>query len=455
MKSKVFSRILVMLLLACLVSATGITTAYAFDNSVREGAVPVVFYLKDASYYVYNGEGFAMLEHIGDIEFGGGSGFFVGASDEDPQYIVTNCHVIDDYLEAGEGGTYLYFTESYYAGYPVYIGALNCELRIYYSQDDYDVAYVDCYGDRSKVDLAVLRLRNPTSKRHALQLMLPTDDMVGETVYTIGFPANADNRYTGASQYGVEDATVHKGSINKFVANTGVGVERIAVDATIQHGNSGGPLVTEEGYVIGVSTNIYSTSPYENQIEADYYAINATELVRFLDKNSIPYELAVSDSGIPAALIIGVIAAVAVAAAVVLVVVLRKKKVDADVIAVGPAPVPGPTPAPAQEYRIQGVSGAFAGRRFAINEGVPVRIGTDPTANDLVFPAGTAGISRRHCVLTLKNGQLWLQDVGSSYGTMAGTQRLIKDQPVVLRMGDRFSLGSDQQCFTVTGKGGV
>lgn len=470
MKSKILSRILAAAVIVCMFFSVGIAPAYAFDNSVKEGTVAVVFYLYNAGLYYADGSDLALIKAIGDTEYGGGSGFFIGADDGNPQYIVTNCHVIDDYLAANEGGTYVSFTGLYFGDYPVYIAAESCELRVYYSQNDYDVAYVDCYGDADKVDLAVLRLRNATEKRRALQLMIPTEDMVGDTVYTVGFPANADNYFTGASQYGVEDATVHKGSISKFVVNTGVGVERISIDATIQHGNSGGPLVTEEGYVIGVNTNVYSTSPYTNQIEADFYALSGGELVRFLDKNNIPYEMAPDRSGEsgepdepgepddggsagPNWLLIGGLAAVAVVTAVVIAVVLRKKKGTGTSGTASASPAPAP--ARAQEYRIQGVNGAFAGRRFAINEGVPVRIGTDPTANDLVFPVGTSGVSRRHCVVTLKNGQLFLQDVGSTYGTMAGTQRLVKDQPVVLRIGDRFSLGSDQQCFTVTGKGGV
>lgn len=453
-----------MLLLVCIISAMGLTTAYAFDNSVKEGTVAVVFHLKDAAIYLTDGTNVFLVEEYGDTDWSGGSGFFIGKSGENPQYIVTNCHVIDDYVSAGEGGTftslYDYIVDADGNVYGIVVAASSCELRIYYSQDDYDVAYVDCYGDSDKVDLAVLRLRNPTTKRRALKLMIPAEDMVGETVYTVGYPGNADNYFTDASQYGVGDATVHKGSINKFVTSSGVGVDRIAIDATVQHGNSGGPLVTEKGYVIGVNTNVYSTSPYENQIEADYYAINASELVRFLDKNNISYELA---GGVPVGLIIGIIAAVVVAAvAVILMVVLRGHKGGARTktgagtgVGIETGAVAPVIASPAQEYRIQGVSGAFAGRRFAINEGVPVRIGIDPSANDLVFPAGTAGVSRRHCVLTLKNGQIWLQDVGSSYGTMAGAQRLVKDQPVTLRMGDRFSLGSDQQTFVITRKGGV
>ena len=454
MKSKFFSRILVMLLLVCMLLPAGVTTAFAFDNSVKEGVVAIVVYMTGVKYYYYDNGEYVNVDGNTYSTTGRGTGFFVGeAGEENPQYIVTNCHVIANYLTVGEGASGKFATGETVTvdgrTYDKYMEVNGiCEIRIHYSEDDYDIAYVDSYGDPEKVDLAVLRLRNGTDKRHALPIMLPSEKMVGDTIYTVGFPAVADNPFTDASKYGLEDITVHKGAISGFVASKGVGVERIAVDAEISQGNSGGPLVTEEGYVVGVNTNHFVRASSSIDIAREYYSINATELHRFLEKNNIPHVVV---NGGPDWLLIGIIAAVVVAAAaVILVFILRKKP---------PKHESGHTtasaPLPAQEYRIQGVSGAFAGRRFAINEGVPVRFGTDPTANDMVFPAGTAGVSRRHCMLTLKNGQLWLQDVGSSYGTMAGTQRLIKDQPIVLRMGDRFSLGSDQQCFTVTGKGGV
>ena len=277
----------------------------------------------------------------------------------------------------------------------------------------------------------------------------------GETVHALGYPSLTEGYVTdtlGNKTYyaSVEQVTVTVGnvSLHSTMQDGDARVNIIQHTAQINSGNSGGPLIDNNGAVVAVNTWGWSDGSQSN-----FGSIEISYVRDILDGLHIRY--GVYPSGPSWMIIGGVSLGVLVLGAIVVLAVLRKKRGRPE-----PKPEPGPEPTipafnPAQEYRIQGVNGVFAGRRFAINEGVPVRIGTDPSANDLVFPAGTSGVSRRHCVLTLRNGQLWLQDVGSTYGTMAGTQRLTKDQPVALGMGGQFSLGSDQQTFVITGKGGV
>ena len=107
-----------------------------------------------------------------------------------------------------------------------------------------------------------------------------------------------------------------------------------------------------------------------------------------------------------------------------------------------------------QELRIHCVSGVFAGRKFEITG--QLRMGRDPSRNDLVFPAQTQGVSGVHCLLTMEGDKLYLQDLGSSYGTwLADGRRLSASQAVELKVGDSFSLGSQRERFVVTEKGGV
>lgn len=475
MKSRVF-RMRIAVLAVCMMFLAGfedITVQAGFDNSVKEGTVAVVFYLENARLGITDGQQFAQTDDLGDIQFSSGSGFFIGDSGKDPQYIVTNCHVVDDFIKANEGGQFLYATgRKSSQGYPEVIYAKSCELRIYYSENDYDIAYVDSYGEVDKIDLAVLRLKDATDQRHALQLMVPTKDMVGDFVYTVGYPGNADNVFTGASQYGVDDATVHKGSINKFVMND-KGVERIAIDATIQHGNSGGPLVTESGYVIGVNTNVYSTSPYDNQIEADYYAISVSELVRFLDKNSVPYGMADTsaasgavagvkedtglgkvsgNSGMGLIIAVFLVIALLVAGGVALILILSRKKTTEQGHSQGrpqaslqkqSAVSSGPKAA------IRSMAAQHGGKAFPVGK-APVTIGRNPAKCAIVFQEGTAGVSGVHCTISYDAGSgfFTLTDINSSYGTfLANGTRVTANIPIKLKPGDLFYVGDKANVF--------
>ena len=121
----------------------------------------------------------------------------------------------------------------------------------------------------------------------------------------------------------------------------------------------------------------------------------------------------------------------------------------------GPPPLAGyPAPPPAADFRLQGVTGTFAGKRFSMEK--TVRVGRDPGRNDLVFPAGTQGVSSVHCVLTVDGSTVWLKDLGSTHGTfLANGTKLQPNVPVRLKVGDRFWLGSRDQTFAIAPKGGL
>lgn len=434
MKKRIISLILVMLLLSAFALPVSATSG-SFKTEVRQSIAPIAYNL--------NLDGTDMLMSSGTC-------FFIGKTNENPQYVVTNHHVVDDFISSGKGDSVTLTNGQSYLTY-------KASMRVYFDSDDYVEAYLVDYDEQA--DIAILRLEKPTDKRTALKLSVPTEEMIGSTVYAVGYPGISDNSVDDpVSKWSPEDASVTTGSISRLLTTSGSGVKKLQIDATIRHGNSGGPLVDTNGSVVGVNTGSVNRSTTNEEVN---YAINISEVIALCEANAVTYELAGSSNSVTW-IIIGV---VAVAAVIALALVLTKKKSAAP----APAPVSVSAAVPtgavvsavptsaadnANDLRFQCVKGAFSGKRFSING--TVRIGRDPARNDLVYPENTQGISGVHCILILKNGVLTLQDLGSTYGTFVnGGQRLAANQPIVLKIGDRFTLGSEREEFVITPRGGL
>lgn len=399
------------------------------------------------------------LENNGTLVDGSmGTGFFVGIKGENPQYLVTNHHVISDYLDYNSGQKIVATTNS---GDQL---LLNAIIRVYYNESDYEEAYV-VEADEVN-DFAVLRLAAPTDKRSGLPISIPNEEMVGSTAYSVGFPGAADSLiFEATEKWDETGATVNSGSVSRLLTGAGTGTPRIQTTAIFHPGNSGGPLVFENGAAIGITSNHYND---DNTNATIFYAISMSIVKPVLDRNGIAYDLLVYPEAAPeppapfptwaiAAIAAGVVVIVSV-----LVLVLKKgwKRTGSGKAQMSPTAAPAAKPATPKQapsgdsgFRVQGVAGAMEGKRTLIPASGSLVIGRNSQSCGVVLPADTAGVSGRHCALWVDKGEVWLKDLGSTHGTfVAPGRRLAAEQPLRLREGDVFWLGSEAQSFAVARK---
>ena len=100
-------------------------------------------------------------------------------------------------------------------------------------------------------------------------------------------------------------------------------------------------------------------------------------------------------------------------------------------------------------YFLQGIAGPFAGRKVTL--GKTVLIGRSSQCN-ICLPESTQGVSGTHCRIVSEKDQLFIIDVGSTYGTYVNGTKV---QPKVyqkLKSGDRIILGSTEAAFMVCRK---
>lgn len=162
-----------------------------------------------------------------------GSFFAVGKKSEPVQYLVTNCHCVQNEEGNIVDGLYVYTNDK------------NKTYSV--SVIKYDVNY----------DYAILKSNEPLLDIYPLSLA-EEDANLNDTAYIIGFPVESMiTSVDGQKHINVEpdNPTPTKGEITGIDINyTDNGKEykdQYRMSAYVAGGNSGGPIVNEEGYVIG------------------------------------------------------------------------------------------------------------------------------------------------------------------------------------------------------------
>lgn len=398
-----------------------------------------------------------------------GSAFAVGEAGEPSSVFVTNHHVSANEDFSGADELYILLDDEWNAAGEE--GGLEIDL-------EHAVRCHAIYEPTAYPDYAILQAERIITERVALPLMPVSLAAPGEPVYAIGFPGISDN-ITLSRVASVDNVTITTGVISRITHMDfgDVDTDVIQTDAVINHGNSGGPMITEEGYVIGLNTYGFSDGQASGStiyvaVQIDYVISRLNDLIDIGTLHDFTYTLVTDRQGGSSSMLptILICAAVVAAAAIAAVLILRRgRRAGAQAASASGGRQEGayPRTSPADPFprteaadpigatmpvdampalRLVGTEGCFAGRRFAL-EG-SIRMGRLPDKNDLVFPADTTGVSGVHCVLRLTAGGATLTDLGSSFGTFLGNGvRLQPNQPVELKAGDTFTLGSRKQGF--------
>lgn len=199
----------------------------------------------------------------------GGSGFLIGSGGSSgSQYVITNYHVANLTAETdAQAKTHFNTTE------------LNTRIEIVVKGDVTVTAQILKQSQDS--DYAILKLDEVIYDRTTLKLNKNANIKQTQNIYALGFPAIL-TYVQDTSYYTSNDVTITQGSVSKL---TTVGnLQYIQHSARLSEGNSGGPLVDENGYVVGVNTATVGTD-YSLSLQID-------EIIKILDAFAIPYEQA-------------------------------------------------------------------------------------------------------------------------------------------------------------------
>lgn len=144
----------------------------------------------------------------------------------------------------------------------------------------YEAALSKDVATSDVADLGLIQLEKSTNSP-AIPVSA-ANAVAGQPIYVIGYPGVADNSElvnTGV----LLSSTVTQGTVSAIKPNTTNTFDLIQVDASIDHGNSGGPIISNDGTVVGVATYGIGSSTSGN-----YNAgVSSKEVMKFLTDASV------------------------------------------------------------------------------------------------------------------------------------------------------------------------
>ncbi len=231
MKKCIFFLIMIILINAFLASSA---LASGAPQTVLEASASVVYIEVESTTDIFSGSGFIVKNDINGT------------------YIATNNHVIEDNP----------------SGVSVWTG-------------ENEKRSATVVANSEEYDLAIIKLSEPLEKK---ELKLSTIANQGDEVFAVGYPSAA-NALSQNDAHLSDEATITNGIISsiKSMKNVDYGpnVKMLQINAEINLGNSGGPLLNDKGEVIGINTYGVLNS------QGIFGAISVSELIKFIETNQL------------------------------------------------------------------------------------------------------------------------------------------------------------------------
>lgn len=164
--------------------------------------------------------------------------------------------------------------------------SVNTSIRLVVKGDV--TTEVSILANSKSRDFCVLNAADVLKERQALKLGSAGDIVVGDTIYALGYPAVSQD--SGSLQYTPEEVEIHSGEIQDTAASV-KGESYLQHSAIVLPDSSGGPLVTKDGYLVGMN----NASIVNENIDV-FYSLPVAEIQEILDNYGIFYDSRERDS---------------------------------------------------------------------------------------------------------------------------------------------------------------
>ncbi len=205
----------------------------------------------------------------------GGKGTGTGIILSSDGYIITNCHVIEtSYQTYQTNGNINPFENpfSFFGGGYEPVTQTDKADKVTITLSDGSEHEAEIIGSDENTDLAILKI---DADGLIPAVIGNSDDLkLGETAITLGYPLGLGLSASGGMVSGLEKEISTELSNGKIATMT-----LIQTDASINAGNSGGPLLNCKGEVIGIT----SSKLVNSQVEGVGFAIPITDAMPVLD----------------------------------------------------------------------------------------------------------------------------------------------------------------------------